>query len=360
VSPNLAAFLTSWEWAPPVLMAILLSGSLYTIGWHRLSGTLSRREGACPLPPSPSRREGACPLPPGGTMPAEQQGERAALQIEAVHHLRGGRVLYPALRYEPAGDALALPAGTMAPWRPWCFAGGLLSLAVALLSPIGVFGGLFFSLHMTQHMLLMVLVAPLLLLGSPVLPMLWALPERPRSWVAPLFAQGSPLTWAFNFATHPLIAMPLYLSAIAIWHIPTFYDAAQGRTVIHDLEHLFFLGTALLFWWPVVNPLGGPRRLSYLAAIPYFLPPMLVGNLVGALLTFADRPLYATYLNVPRLWGISVVQDQQLAGLIMWVPGGMVYIIPIFIMVTMLLREGREELETPAGAEQQRVEEVTQ
>lgn len=234
-------------------------------------------------------------------------------------------------------------------WKPWCFGVGLLALPVALLSPIGVFSELFFFLHMTQHMLLMVFAAPLILLGSPVLPILWALPDRLRDLAVTLFSRGSPIAWVFNMLTHPLVALPLYIVALAVWHIPVFYDAAQGRTLIHDLEHMVFLGTALLFWWPVINPMGGPRRMGYLATIPYLLPPMLVGNLIGAVLTFADHPLYDTYLKVPRLWGISVVQDQQLGGLIMWVPGGMVYIVPILVVVALLFKD--EKVDQRRGIE---------
>lgn len=224
-------------------------------------------------------------------------------------------------------------------WRAWCFGGGLFFVWLALLSPIGSFSGLFFFMHMIQHLLLVEVAAPLLLLGAPVLPMLWALPRDARVVLGSLFGPGSPLHGAFVLSTHPLIAVTLYIAALAVWHLPSFYDAAQGRTAIHDLEHTIFLGTALLYWWPIVHPAGGRRRLSYAAAVPYLLPPLLAGSLIGALLTFAQHPLYATYQRVPRLWGISVLQDQQLAGLIMWVPGGLAYIFPIFVLIALLLRQ---------------------
>lgn len=230
----------------------------------------------------------------------------------------------------------------LAPWRAWCFGAGLAAIGLALLSPIGAFGGLFFFMHMIQHLLLVEVAAPLLLLGAPLLPMLWGLPRGLRVGIGLLFAPGSPLSRVFGFLTSPLVALSLYATAVAVWHLPAFYDAAQGRTLVHDLQHSFFLGTALLFWWPVIHPTGGRRRLSYAAAIPYFLPPMLVGNLIGALLTFADSPLYATYQRVPRLWGLSVVQDQQLAGLIMWVPGGLVYAVPVFALMVLMF-QGQQE-----------------
>ena len=238
----------------------------------------------------------------------------------------------------------------LAAWRAWCFAVGIGAIGLALLSPIGVFSQLFFFAHMTQHLLLVVAAAPLLLLGAPLLPMLWALPRGLRLGIGRLFAPGSLLQRLFGALTHPFVAGPLFIGMLALWHLPSFYDEAQGRTLVHDLEHLCFLGTALLFWWPVIHPAGGRRRLSYGAAIPYLFFAMLEGNLIGALLTFADHPLYATYQRVPRLWGISLMQDQQMAGLIMWVPGGLAYFIPIFAVLAMLLKE-EERAARAAAAE---------
>ncbi|MHB0870729.1 MAG: cytochrome c oxidase assembly protein [Chloroflexota bacterium] len=227
----------------------------------------------------------------------------------------------------------------LAAWRAWCFGGGLLFVWLALLSPIGSFSELFFFMHMIQHLLLVEVAAPLLLLGAPLLPMLWALPRDLRVRLGGLLGPSNPLEGVFTLLTHPMMAVTLYIGALSAWHLPNFYDAAQGRTAIHDLEHLIFLGTALLYWWPIIHPAGGRRRLGYAAAVPYLLPPLLAGSLIGALLTFAQYPLYATYQRVPRLWGISVLQDQQLAGLVMWVPGGLVYIFPIFVLIALLLRQ---------------------
>jgi cytochrome c oxidase assembly factor CtaG len=226
-------------------------------------------------------------------------------------------------------------------WRVWAFFGGLATIWLALLSPIGVYSELFFFMHMIQHLLLVEVAAPLLLLGAPLLPMLWALPKDARVGLGRLFAPG-PVHSFFTWLTHPLTAVAVFCTVMSVWHIPQFYDAAQGRTLIHDLEHAIFLGAALLFWWPVIHPAGGRRRLNYLAGLVYFVPPMSVGSLIGALLTFAHSPVYQAYQKIPRVWGISVVGDQQLAGLIMWVPGGLVYIIPVFAFLVLLFQEKPE------------------
>ncbi len=251
-----------------------------------------------------------------------------AILVSAVLYLVGWRSLG---RRDPDRSVLA-------GWRPVCFLGGLAVIWLALLSPLAAYDDVLFFMHMIEHLLLVMVAAPLLLLGAPMLPFLWALPRGIRIGLGRLFAPG-PLQELFSALTNPLVAVTLYCGVLAVWHIPTFYDEAQGHTIVHDLEHVIFLGTALLFWWPVIHPAGGRRRLSYAAGIVYFLPPMMVGSLIGALLTFAGHPLYATYEEAPRVWGISVLQDQQLAGLIMWVPGGLAFAVPVFIFLLLMFRE---------------------
>jgi cytochrome c oxidase assembly factor CtaG len=147
-----------------------------------------------------------------------------------------------------------------------------------------------------------------------------------------LFRVGSSLA-------RPTVALALFLTTFALWHVPVLYDAAQGHTTIHYTEHVLFFTTALLFWWPVIHPGGGTRSLGKIAAIAYVSIPMLEGTLIGALLTFAQRPFYATYVDAPRLTGLSPLDDQQLAGLIMWIPGGVVYGIAVLWLLASVLRD---------------------
>jgi cytochrome c oxidase assembly factor CtaG len=223
-------------------------------------------------------------------------------------------------------------------WRAWCFAGGMLTMILALFSPIATLDGVLFSAHMVQHLLLIQVGVPLLLLGSPLLPILWAFPLSRRRAIGRIFVAGHAVHRIFYRLTSPPLAAALHLGVLALWHQPSFYDAAQGATLIHQLEHTTFLGTALLYWWVIIHPSGGRRRLGYAAAILYVIPLLLLENLIGALLTFANQPLYATYRTGPGLWGFSPLDDQQLAGLIMWVPGGLLLLIPVFALLTAELR----------------------
>jgi cytochrome c oxidase assembly factor CtaG len=197
-------------------------------------------------------------------------------------------------------------------------------------------------MHMVQHVLLIV-AAPFLLLGSPLLPVLWALPRGLRRPVSLLFSPGSPLYGAFHVLTTPIVAALVYMAALGLWHVPSFYDAAQGRHLIHDLEHLTFLWASLLYWWPVVHPSGGRRRLGYGYAVFYLLVPMLEKHVIGMVLTFASQPLYDTYQQVPRVWGVSLLLDQQLAGATMWASGGIIHLVAIFVVLGLLFRQEERE-----------------
>ncbi|MBW3553283.1 MAG: cytochrome c oxidase assembly protein [Gemmatimonadetes bacterium] len=233
------------------------------------------------------------------------------------------------------------------PWRAWCYAGGLLTVFIALVSPIGTFTSLFFFMHMIQHLLLIMIAAPLIWLGAPMLPTMWAFSRRTRRRIGGLFHEAHPVHRLFHFLTRPEIALALFILVLAGWHHPALYDAAQGRTVVHDLEHALFFGTALLFWWPVIHPTGGKRRLPYGAGILYLFPAKMAGFVLGAALTLTDTPYYRTYIEAPRLWGISALGDQQLGGLIMWVVGGLLFIVPLLALVLMMMRQDEGDVWVP-------------
>lgn len=237
------------------------------------------------------------------------------------------------------------PRGLILPkWRAWAFVGGIAALALALISPISGYSEVQFSMHMTQHLMLLMIAPPLLLLGAPLIPTLWALPGSARRWVGQFLSPRHPMHRVFSSLAHPFVAVAAYVSTIAVWHLPGLYDVAQGQTIIHDLQHMSFLGVATLYWWPLVHPTGGRRQLSYALAIPYLLPPFIEGMVIGALVTLSSRPLYATYQGTPDVWGVSTLEDQQIAGLIMWVPGGLMLLIPLFWLLWLALNAEEKRL----------------
>lgn len=233
------------------------------------------------------------------------------------------------------------------PWRAWCYGAGLATVVLALLSPIGTFDSIFFFMHMTQHLLLIMVAAPLIWLGAPLIPTMWSFNRTTRRRLGRLFRDDNPVHSVFHFLTHPGIALPVFILVLFIWHWPPLYDAAQGRSWIHDLEHAMFLGSALLFWWPVVHPSGGRRRLSYGAGILYIFPAKIAGFVLGAALTLSTEPFYTTFLDSPSLWGLTPLGDQQLAGLLMWVVGGLLYIVPLLVLVLMMMRQDEGHVWVP-------------
>jgi cytochrome c oxidase assembly factor CtaG len=224
-------------------------------------------------------------------------------------------------------------------WQLACFLSGLALVLVSLESPIGTYDQQLFVMHMTEHILLTLAAAPLLLLGAPLVPLLWGLPDQERRGAGRLIKPHSTLHRLGATLTRPFVSLTIFVVVFAVWHIPSLYDLAQGHTTVHYLEHILFFASAILFWWPVIHPSGGARTLSLVASTLYFAGPMFEGTLIGALLTFAPRPLYATYLLAPRISGLSPLDDQQLAGLIMWIPSGLVYAGTVLYLISLALRD---------------------
>ena len=195
------------------------------------------------------------------------------------------------------------------------FVAGWLTLAIALLSPIATLSEWLFSVHMTQHELLMLVAAPLIAIGRPIVPMMFALPARVRA-AAKNRATGRTL----RLASSPLFVVMLHLAVVTIWHIPVLYDLAVLDDRIHLFQHVGFAGTAALFWWGLIR--GRYGRLGYGAAVMYLFATALHNGALGALLSFSGSPWYPLY--VERAGENDPLVDQQLGGLIMWVPAGIV------------------------------------
>jgi cytochrome c oxidase assembly factor CtaG len=230
------------------------------------------------------------------------------------------------------------------------FLAGLGAVFMALASPIDPFAALLLQVHMVQHLLLMMVAPPLLWLGAPLFPLLRGLPRQVRTyWVAPLFRSPG-LRGFCERLTHPRWALPLYVAATWVWHVPAVYDLALRSNGWHYLQHLCFLGTALLFWYPVVRPYPARPRWSQWLLLPYLLLADVQNTVLSALLTFSDRVLYPYYAQVPRLNGLSALADQEAAGVIMWVPGSVAFLLPLFVIGTRVLFGEANRLRRLPGA----------
>ncbi|MFL6675590.1 MAG: cytochrome c oxidase assembly protein [Massilia sp.] len=234
--------------------------------------------------------------------------------------------------------ALSLLLYAVGAWRLWprtrqsrprmakqvaCFGAGWITLVLALASPLDPAGSLAFSAHMVQHELLMIIAAPLMVLGRPLGAWVWALPPSWRVGVgAATRARPAALVW--NAITRPLAAWMLHFAALWLWHVPALFQYALRNNGIHALQHASFLFTALLFWWAVLGKQG--LHASRGASIIYLFSTMMHTGALGALFTMSETVWYPVYGHSALAFGLSALEDQQLGGLIMWIPGGLAYV----------------------------------
>lgn len=229
-------------------------------------------------------------------------------------------------------------------WRPGpiagqgvAFAAGLYVLATTLLGPLDAWTERSFALHMAQHELLMLVAAPLLVLGRPLARLAFLLPRGRRRGLRRLAdVLRTVLGWRYLTSTAGSCAVQTV--ALFAWHVPAWFRLAATHPGVHALQHATFLATALAFWWAVLHP--GRRRARAPAAIAALFFTTITTGALGALLTFATRPWYVLPGMTPP-WGMSLVDDQALAGLLMWVPGGTVYVVVALVLLADLLREHR-------------------
>jgi putative membrane protein len=216
---------------------------------------------------------------------------------------------------------------------------GWVALAIALVSPLDALGGWLFSAHMVQHELLMVIAAPLLVLGRPLAAWAWALPASVGRALGRWTGRG-PWATLWGALTDPLVAWALHALALWAWHVPALFDAALHDEAVHIAQHLSFLVTALFFWWAVLghDPRGryGPGH-----SVAYLFTTMLHTAALGALLSLAPTPWYEGYLAPAAALGVDPVEDQQLGGLVMWVPAGFAYLVAALSVLGRMLTRVR-------------------
>lgn len=223
-------------------------------------------------------------------------------------------------------------------WRLASFLGGLTAIFLALASPLEPFATLLLQIHMVQHLLLMMVAPPLIWLAAPLFPMVLGLPAPIRTvGVAPLL-RSRRLRRMFARLTHPLVAWPIYVGVTWFWHAPRFYDLALANERWHLVEHAVFMAAALLFWYPVVRPYPSRPSWSPWLLFPYLLLADVQNTVLAAWLTFSSRVIYPHYANGPRIAGLTALDDQSAAGVIMWVPGSIAFLLPLFIIGLKLMR----------------------
>ena len=290
MDPIARAALSSWDWRPEVIVTILVLGGLFMVGWNRLRAISG-----------------------------------------------------------PARNRRALGAR----WRPVSYIAGLLVIGFALMSPLDVLVQQLFFMHMIQHLLLIMVAPVLLLLPNPMPYLMWGLPFKLRlpvgAGINRVLHKESWTGRLLRTVTTPLAVWFIMIAFIVGWHDPNMYNAALRSNLVHDLEHVTMFVAGMLFWWTVIG--AGPRlhkNMSRPAKILFVLAAIPPNMALGAALAFAQEPIYSFYEGMPRLWGISVLDDQRLSGIIMWIPGSMMYFMIALALIFMILSgEGRK----PAPAE---------
>jgi putative membrane protein len=285
MDPVARAALSSWSWRPEVIIPLLILGALFLVGWRQLRA-------------------------------------------------RGGRVS----GWRTLG----------ASWRPVSYIAGLLVIAVALLSPLDVLVQQLFFMHMIQHLLLIMIAPALLLLPNPLPFLLWGLPGPLRLGVGGVLNRvihkRSPIGRVLRLITMPVAVWFLFVGTIIGWHDPALYNAALRSDWVHDLEHVTMFVAGMLYWWLVSG--AGPRlhkNLSRVAKIAFILAVIPPNMALGIVLAFSQQPIYAFYSDMPRLWGISALDDQRISGVIMWIPGNMMHFMTALALIFMILSgEGRK------------------
>jgi cytochrome c oxidase assembly factor CtaG len=250
--------------------------------------------------------------------------------LSAIVYIRGWFVIR---KTRPA----QFPAGRLA-----AFLFGLAILWLAIGSPMDGFADALLSAHMVEHLLLMSFVPPLLLLGDPQVPLLRGLPRIVTVRLLGPLLRLKALRTLGRFLTRPVVAW-LAMNLIFLgWHVPSAYDFALEHERWHDFEHICFLSSSILFWWPVIRPWPTSARYPGWFMLPYLVGADIVNTALSAFLAFCDRPVYSYYLTKPNPFHIAPMTDQVVGAVIMWVVGSLVFLIPaVFITISLLQQDSK-------------------
>jgi cytochrome c oxidase assembly factor CtaG len=302
MDPVTQAVLRSWDWRIEVILVLALAGIFYLRGWRRLRRRSARGAGG-------SQRYGGY--------------RRNPWRLTAV-------------------------------WRPISYFTGLLFIALALLSPIDVLAQQLFLMHMIQHLFLMMLAPPLLLIASPLPFILWGLPDRWRLGVGGVLGKGlhrdSRFRRGLRTATNPGMVWLIWVIVLIGWHDPALYNLALEVEWVHDLEHISFFLASMLLYWHITG--AGPRihkQFSLVGRTALTVAAIPPNMFLGLVLALATGVIYSHYLNVPRIWGIDALADQQISGFIMWVPGSMMHIVAALFLIYRILDKEEQKPAMPVS-----------
>jgi putative membrane protein len=260
-----------------------------------------------------------------------------ALTLTALTYLRGAWLLrragYP---YLPA-------------WRIGSFALGLFSLWFALASPLDTFSPFVLTAHMLQHMMLMMVAPPLILLGGPLLPVVRGIPRFAAREFAGPFLNWPRAERIGVVVTNPAVSLLLFGTVMFAWHVPAPYELALRSSSWHLVEHACFFFVSLIFWWPVIQPWPSRAQWPRWAMVPYLVIADLQNTALSAVLVFSDKILYPSYASAPSLFGFTPQEDQAAAGAMMWVVGSLAFIVPAVLIAIQCLSRGRPAPESVEG-----------
>jgi cytochrome c oxidase assembly factor CtaG len=241
------------------------------------------------------------------------------------------------------------PGRGVRPRQAACFAGGIIVLALSLISPIDTLSDDLAWAHMTQHMMLMLVAAPLLVAGSPGIVAAWAMPHRWRQPLARLWASLGLRETSRWLLWHPVALWLLFAIVLWVWHLPALYEAALQSGLIHDVQHLAFLGAACLYWRVLFDPIGRVK-LTPALGVAYLFTTSLHGMLLGLFMALSPRYWYPSYGGTTQAWGLSPLEDQQVAGFIMWMPACALYgVIAVGALAMWLHRSEQSDALAPAA-----------
>jgi len=227
--------------------------------------------------------------------------------------------------------------GRFAGWRPASFLGGLGALAIAIASPLEVLDDLLLQVHMTQHLLLMLVAPALLLAGAPAIPLVRGLPPRIAKAVVGPPLRSRAVRGLYDRLTEPATCWLAFVLATWVWHVPAMFELALRSEAWHVVEHACFFTTALMFWYPVIQPWPSVARWPRWAMLPYLLLADGQNTILSALFVFSGRLLYPYYATAPQIAGFTPMGNQIVAGAIMWVPGSIFYLVPAAVLILQML-----------------------